>query len=114
MTTQLGGVRERVPLVAGPRRFVLNSGSAAGDFFQLVDNVPNGGRFPAADVIGLSRRRFDCRGGGTNAVGDIGVAANLHTIAVDIERLTTQDRLDETVVSHVRPLPGAVDGKEPE
>src|SRR5437868_2781781 len=100
---EFGGVRERVPLIAGAGRLLSDDCLSSCQFFQLLDDVPNGGGFAAADVVDLarvSRNGGDCR---AHAIGDVGVAADLLAVAVNGYRLLPLHRADEDVISHVRP-----------
>src|SRR5262249_3888087 len=72
------------------------------------------GGLAATDIVHFARRRLDRSERGGYTVGDKRVAANLLAVAVDDDGLALQERLDETMIAHVRPLARTIYGKVPE
>src|SRR5262249_40856039 len=80
---ELGGVGQGVALVAGPGGLPASRDGPAGQRLQAAEDVPDAGRFAAANIVDFARQGFHRGDGGGHAVGDIGVAAHLLAVAVD-------------------------------
>src|SRR5438067_13910962 len=68
MRAKLAGVGEGVPLVARPCCFLTNDRLSSAELLQLVDDVPNGRGFPAADVVDLAGMASNGGDGGSSAI----------------------------------------------
>src|SRR5439155_17974470 len=77
---------------------------------NFLNDIPHGGRFPAADVVVLPRMRPDGGDGRGHAVGSVSVAADVLAVAVDGDRFLPLHCTNKDVITHVRPLTRAVDG----
>src|SRR5262249_2765740 len=108
---QLSCIGECVPLITGPGFLVLLCDWLAADLFEAIEDIPDTGGLTPADVIDFAHVRLDRPNCRTNTVIDVGVAADLQPIAKNRHRLALKGSPDEQVITHVRPLPGAVDGE---
>src|SRR5207245_1162139 len=114
MRAKLRGICERVALIAGPGRLLAGDRLSPGELFQLVDDVPDGGGFAAADVVDLARVGTDGSDGRGHAIGDVSVTSDLLAVAENGDRLLPLHRLNKEMITHVRALPGAIDGEVPQ
>src|SRR5207302_1748489 len=90
---ELAGVGEGVALIARAGRRLPGPGAPAGNDFEVAQDVPDGGRLAATDVVnltGLSVYGGDRR---AHAIADVGVAAHLLAIAADRDRLVVEHGL---------------------
>src|SRR5262249_47877891 len=101
----------RVALVPGASRFLPDRDRRSGDLLQAMQDVPDAGGLPAADIVDLAGQGVYRSNRGGDAIADIGVAAHLLSVAIDDDRPAQQRRLDEAVIAHIGPLARAVDGE---
>src|SRR4051812_13418764 len=101
---RLARIGECVALVTGAFRLLKNLRSCTSDGFEFVNDVPDAYHLGSADVVSFADGRFEGGDGGGHAVGHVSVAADLMPVSVDGDGLTRAQRVNESLVTHVRAL----------